>query len=139
MQMVNIGTNMCISSDEIESIMDPKSVMVKRMIDQYKNKNRLFDATRGKKTLSVIFTKRGNAYLTTFKVDTLKERFNKACEPFKPESPKKEATPAAPSVPLVQQPQNRQQVQQGQQSQQKYAQRYTPNYKQNQNGNFRRN
>ena len=26
MQMVNIGTNMCISSDEVESIMDPKII-----------------------------------------------------------------------------------------------------------------
>lgn len=133
--MVNIGTNMCISTDEIESIMDPKSVMVKRMIDLYKNKNRLFDATRGKKTLSVIFTKRGNAYLTTFRVDTLKDRFNSACEPFKAESLKKDTIPAAAPIQTVQQQQNRQQEQQGLRNQQ----RYNPNYRQNQNGNFRRN
>lgn len=93
MKMVNIGTNMCISSDEVESIMDPKSIMVKRMIDAYRDRNRVFDATRGKKTLSVIFTKRGNAYLTVYKVDTLKERFNKVSEPFAQDPAKNDSEP----------------------------------------------
>lgn len=133
MQMVNIGTNMCISSDEVESIMDPKSVMVKRMVDSYRERNRVFDATRGKKTLSVIFTKRGNAYLTVFKVDTLKDRFNKACEPFSPEPPKHEEPRRDNAAPKSQIPN------QGQRQDNRQGQRPQSNFKQNQNGNFRRN
>ena len=133
MQMVNIGTNMCISSDEVESIMDPKSVMVKRMVDSYRERNRVFDATRGKKTLSVIFTKRGNAYLTVFKVDTLKDRFNKACEPFRPEPPKHEEPRRDNAAPKSQVPN------QGQRHDNRQGQKPQSNFKQNQNGNFRRN
>lgn len=128
MKMVNIGTNMCISSEEVESIMDPKSVMVKRMIDSYKDRNRVFDATRGKKTLSVIFTKRGNAYLTTFKVDTLKERFNKSFEPLQQESQKQEQE--------KKEFQGQQWQNQGQDNRQ-HGQRTQGNYKQIQNRNFK--
>lgn len=74
--VINIGYENYIITDRIIGIVDIDSAPIKRMIKELKRDNRVIDATKGHKSLSVIFTQANQIYLSAVQASTLIKRMD---------------------------------------------------------------
>ncbi len=74
--IVNVGFGNCINSEKLLAVLWTDAAPVKRMIQMYKEKGRLFDATAGRKTKSVLCLQDDVCVLSALQPDTLAKRFN---------------------------------------------------------------
>jgi len=79
--MVNIGNDNYLPKSSFLMVLIPDSQPVKTLISQYRDENRLIDATRNRKTQSVImFDGKSGPYivLSVFTPRTISNRFDDA-------------------------------------------------------------
>ncbi|MFB6286764.1 MAG: DUF370 domain-containing protein [Candidatus Bipolaricaulia bacterium] len=74
-EMLNIGLDNMVSTDEVVAIARPDSLPIKQLVNASDEQNKLIDLTRGRKRRSVIVTKSGYVILSPLRTPTLAERF----------------------------------------------------------------
>lgn len=72
-KFLNIGSDNYISVNKVLVITHPSSAPIKRIIQKAKG-NELIDCTKGRKMLSVIFTKDNKVILSSVAKETLNKR-----------------------------------------------------------------
>ena len=56
MKLVNIGFGSMFNAERMTAIVNPDSAPIKRLIQDYRDKGKLIDATHGRKTRAVVIT-----------------------------------------------------------------------------------
>ena len=79
--MLNIGFNNSIIIDKIVSILDIDSTPVRKIVKNAKDEMMLIDATKGKKTLSVIVVESNHIIMTAMDRKTLVKRIEDSFSP----------------------------------------------------------
>ena len=74
MKLINIGFGNMVSVDRIIAIVSPESAPIKRLIQEYKEKGTLIDATHGRRTRAVIITDSELVVLTYLYPETVANR-----------------------------------------------------------------
>lgn len=74
--IVNVGFGNCINSEKLLAVLRTDAAPVKRMIQFYKEKGRLLDATAGRKTKSLLCLENDVFVLSALQPDTLSKRMN---------------------------------------------------------------
>ena len=74
MKLVNIGFGSMFNAERMTAIVNPDSAPIKRLIQDYRDKGRLIDATHGRKTRAVIITDCDQAILSYLQTETLANR-----------------------------------------------------------------
>lgn len=75
--MLSIGRENSVPRSRIIAIIHPESSPVKKLISSKREENHLIDATRGKKTRSVILMDNGYLILSSITSVTLSEKYEK--------------------------------------------------------------
>jgi extracellular matrix regulatory protein A len=78
--LLNIGFGSTVVADEVTAILAPNSSPMKRLRDEAKNDKRLFDATYGRKTRSIIIMKNNHIILSAMQPETLSQRYTMLSE-----------------------------------------------------------
>jgi len=73
--LVNIGFGNYINSTRVISILSPDSAPLKRIKEEAKIKNKLIDATYGRKTRTIIITDSNHVILSSVQPETVAHRF----------------------------------------------------------------
>lgn len=73
-KIINIGFGNIVVRDRIVSVIQPSSHPIKRLRDEAYERNKLIDATMGKKTRSVIITDTDHIILSAISVETILQR-----------------------------------------------------------------
>ena len=76
MKLVNIGFGNLINADRVIAILSPESAPVKKIVKESKAKSTLIDATRGRKTMSVIVTDSENVVLSYLDLKQVAAKFD---------------------------------------------------------------
>ena len=71
---LNVGYNNFVALEDVVAITSIEGAQTKRNIAWAKEHNHLIDATQGRKTRSVIYTKSNHIVLSSFQPDTLAGR-----------------------------------------------------------------
>ena len=74
-KLINVGFGNTIVSDRIVAIVSPSSAPMKRLKDDARDKERLVDATQGRRTRSIIITDSNHVILSAVQADTIAQRF----------------------------------------------------------------
>ena len=74
---INIGFDNIIAKEKIVAIVSPQAAPIKRMKDESRRRNKLIDATSGRKTRSIIITVSDHVVLSAIQPDTITQRINK--------------------------------------------------------------
>ena len=74
--IVNVGFGNCVNSEKLLAVLWTDAAPVKRMIQMYREKGRLFDATAGRKTKSALCLEDDFCVLSALQPDTLAKRVN---------------------------------------------------------------
>lgn len=72
--LLNVGFGNCINTDKLLAILWTDAAPVKRLISLAKEENKLYDATAGRKTKSVLCMENGYYILSALQPDTLSKR-----------------------------------------------------------------
>ncbi|HAS92737.1 MAG TPA: DUF370 domain-containing protein [Sedimentibacter sp.] len=72
---INIGFGNIALANRIVAIVSPESAPIKRLIQETREKNKLIDATYGRKTRAVIITDCDYIILSAIQPDTMALRF----------------------------------------------------------------
>ena len=75
MRLINIGFGNVVSDQKVVSIVSPESAPIKRLISDARDKERLVDATYGRRTRSVIVCDTGHIVLSAIQPETISQRF----------------------------------------------------------------
>lgn len=78
MKLVNIGFGSMLNSERITAIVNPDSAPIKRLIQDYRDKGKLIDATHGRKTRAVIITDSDQVVLSYLQTETLSGRLEES-------------------------------------------------------------
>jgi len=73
---VNIGFGNLVASHRVVAIVTPGSAPMKRLREEAKNRERLIDATHGRKTRSIIVMDSNHIVLSAVQPETLCQRLN---------------------------------------------------------------
>lgn len=74
MKLVNIGFGSMFNAERMTAIVNPDSAPIKRLIQDYREKGKLIDATHGRKTRAVIITDCDQIILSYLQTETLANR-----------------------------------------------------------------
>ncbi|MBQ8782238.1 MAG: DUF370 domain-containing protein [Clostridia bacterium] len=74
MKLVNIGFGSMFNAERMTAIVNPDSAPIKRLIQDYREKGRLIDATHGRKTRAVVITDCDQIILSYLQTETLANR-----------------------------------------------------------------
>ena len=74
MKLVNIGFGSMLNVERITAIVNPDSAPIKRLIQDFRDKGKLIDATHGRKTRAVIITDSDQVILSYLQTETLSGR-----------------------------------------------------------------
>ena len=77
MKLIAIGNSAFVNPEHIKFIFPYDSRPIIRMVDEAKERNKLFDITLGKKTRSVIVMDDKSMYLSVLLPDTIVKRIEK--------------------------------------------------------------
>lgn len=75
MKLINIGYGNMVSAGRVLAIVSPDSSPIKRMISEARDKNRLVDATYGRKTRGVLVMDTDHIILSAIQPETMGVRF----------------------------------------------------------------
>lgn len=76
-KLINIGFGNIVSANRIISIVSPESAPIKRIIQEARDRNKLIDATYGRKTRAVIIADSEHVILSAVQPETVAQRLNK--------------------------------------------------------------
>ena len=79
--LLNIGFGSTLVSDRVVAIVSPNSAPMKRMKDEAREDRRLIDATRGRRTRSIIIMDSNHIVLSAIQAETISQRFASLKEP----------------------------------------------------------
>ncbi|MFQ5866398.1 MAG: DUF370 domain-containing protein [bacterium] len=79
-RLINIGFSNIVVGQRIITVVNPDSSPVKRLIEVAKERGSLIDATRGRRTRSVIITDSNHVILSALQPETISERFQQKRE-----------------------------------------------------------
>ena len=79
-RLINIGFSNIVVGQRIITVVNPDSSPVKRLIEVAKERGSLIDATRGRRTRSVIITDSNHVILSALQPETIGERFQQKRE-----------------------------------------------------------
>ncbi|WP_027963135.1 extracellular matrix/biofilm regulator RemA [Halalkalibacillus halophilus] len=74
LKLINIGFGNVVSANRIISIVSPESAPIKRIITVARDKNKLVDATYGRRTRAVIVTDSDHVILSAVQPETVGQR-----------------------------------------------------------------
>lgn len=74
MKLVNIGFGNMVSAGRMIAIVSPESALIKRIIQDAKERGTLIDATHGRRTRAVIITDSDHIILTYLQSETVANR-----------------------------------------------------------------
>ena len=74
-RLLNIGFGDVVAAERVVAIISPASAPMKRLKDDAKKKQRLVDATHGRKTRSVIIMDSRHVVLSSVQVETISQRY----------------------------------------------------------------
>ena len=74
MKLVNIGFGSMFNAERMTAIVNPDSAPIKRLIQDYREKGKLIDATHGRKTRAVVITDCDQIILSYVQTETLANR-----------------------------------------------------------------
>ncbi|GEM_PF-63433 len=93
--LLNIGFGSTVVAERLIAILLPNSAPMKRLKDEAKEKNRLVDATHGRKTRSIIVMDSNHIVLSAIQAETISQRFEMLRESKKNRREKSERQSAA--------------------------------------------
>ena len=73
-RLINVGFGNLVNSDKIIAIVSPDAAPVKRLVQQGKQKERVVDATAGRKTKAVLICEIDRIVLSALGPDTIRKR-----------------------------------------------------------------
>jgi len=73
-KLINIGFGNIVSANRIISIVSPESAPIKRIIQEARDRQRLIDATYGRRTRAVIITDSDHVILSAVQPETVAHR-----------------------------------------------------------------
>ncbi|GHU53351.1 UPF0296 protein [Clostridia bacterium] len=76
MQLVNIGFGNVVAVSKIVSVVSPESAPLKRLVQDYRERGSLVDATFGRRTRSIIITDGNLAVLSAVAPETIAGRIS---------------------------------------------------------------
>ncbi|GAB3793716.1 extracellular matrix/biofilm regulator RemA [Virgibacillus kimchii] len=74
LRLINIGFGNVVSANRVISIVSPESAPIKRIITIARDKNKLVDATYGRRTRAVIVTDSDHVILSAVQPETVGQR-----------------------------------------------------------------
>ena len=74
MKLVNIGFGSMFNAERMTAIVNPDSAPIKRLIQDFREKGKLIDATHGRKTRAVVITDCDQIILSYLQTETLANR-----------------------------------------------------------------
>ena len=74
MKLFNIGFGSMFNAERMTAIVNPDSAPIKRLIQDYREKGKLIDATHGRKTRAVVITDCDQIILSYLQTETLANR-----------------------------------------------------------------
>jgi hypothetical protein len=75
--LINVGFGNVVAAQRIVAIVSPESAPMKRLREEAGSNGRLIDATRGRKTRSIIITDSNHVVLSPIQPETVAERMTK--------------------------------------------------------------
>ena len=73
-RLVNIGFGNIVSAERIVAIVSPESALIKRAIQEARDRCVLIDATYGRRTRAVVFADSGHVILSAVQPETVANR-----------------------------------------------------------------
>ena len=73
-QLLNIGFGNMVSANRVMAIISPESALIKRMVQDARDKGLLIDATYGRKTRAVLVMDSGQIVLSAIQPETVAHR-----------------------------------------------------------------
>jgi regulator of extracellular matrix RemA (YlzA/DUF370 family) len=73
--LINLGFNNAVARAKIVAVVPPEAAPIKRLKDEAKRRNKLIDATSGRRTRSVIVTDSDHVILASVQPETIMQRF----------------------------------------------------------------
>jgi extracellular matrix regulatory protein A len=74
MKLINIGYGNIVAAHRIIAVVSPESAPIKRLITVAREKNRLIDATYGRRTRAVVVTDSDHVILSAVQPETVAHR-----------------------------------------------------------------
>ncbi|HDM37530.1 MAG TPA: DUF370 domain-containing protein [Candidatus Omnitrophica bacterium] len=74
---MNIGFENVVAKDKVVAIVLPQAAPIKRIKEESRRRNKLIDATSGRRTRSVIITDSDHVILSAIQPETITQRLNK--------------------------------------------------------------
>jgi len=74
-KLLNIGFGSSVVANRVVAIVPPASAPMKRLKDEAKDKNRLVDATHGRRTRSIIVMDSNHIVLSAIQAETISQRY----------------------------------------------------------------
>jgi len=74
LRLINIGFGNVVSANRVISIVSPESAPIKRIVTVARDKDKLVDATYGRRTRAVIITDSGYIVLSAVQPETVGQR-----------------------------------------------------------------
>jgi extracellular matrix regulatory protein A len=74
---INIGFDNVVAKEKIVAIVSPQAAPIKRIKEESRRRNKLIDATSGRKARSVIITDSDHVVLSAIQPDTITGRIDK--------------------------------------------------------------
>jgi extracellular matrix regulatory protein A len=75
-KLVNLGFGNSVVSSRVIAIVSPDAAPVKRLRDEAREEKRLIDATKGRRTRSLVITDSNHVILSAIQSETLAQRFS---------------------------------------------------------------
>ena len=75
-KLINIGFGNIVFADRLIALVSSDSAPIKRVVQDARDKNRLIDATQGRRTRSVIITDSDHIILSSLLPETISSRIN---------------------------------------------------------------
>jgi regulator of extracellular matrix RemA (YlzA/DUF370 family) len=74
LKILNVGFDNIISADRVVAVVMAQAAPVRRLIDEARKKNKLIDATNGRKTKTAVVTDSDHVILSAMQPSTITQR-----------------------------------------------------------------
>lgn len=75
-KLLNLGFGNSVASNRVIAIIAPDAAPVKRLRDEAREEKRLIDATKGRRTRSLVITDSNHVILSAIQSETLAQRYS---------------------------------------------------------------
>lgn len=76
LKVLNVGFDNVVSADRVIAIVTTQTAPVKRLIEEARKKNKLIDATNGRKTKTAVVTDSDHVVLSAMQPGTITQRMS---------------------------------------------------------------